>query len=119
MRGDARILQSRVDAGDFGGFRVRAIVKETGVDDGGLNEFATEYFPHPTFKDQARAFYHALGSGKISIGFNPKAMWNLIKDSKKRIKELDVKTHNVKGKSLSDTKTGFRARYSCPVPIFL
>lgn len=70
-------------------------MKETGVDDSGLNEFATEYFPHPTYKDEARAFYRALGSGKLKT--NPRAMWKLIKESKRRIKDLDVKTHNVKG----------------------
>ncbi|KAL7440355.1 hypothetical protein ACHAXH_008072, partial [Discostella pseudostelligera] len=65
-----------------------SIVKETGIDDEGLKEFATEYFPHPTYKDQALVFYNALGSGKLSIGFNPFAMIQLIRDSMKRIKEL-------------------------------
>jgi len=86
-----------MDAGEFQGFHVRSIVKETGIDDQGLNEFVTEYFPHSTYKDQARTFYDALGSGKMSIGFNPLAMVQLIKDSMKRMKELDVKTYNTKG----------------------
>lgn len=97
MRGDARILQSKMDAGEFEGFAVKAIVKETGIDDEGLNEFGSEYFPYPTYKDQALTFYNALGSGKLSIGFNPIAMIKLIRDSMKRIKELGVKSHNTKG----------------------
>jgi len=63
-------------------------------------QFATEYFPHPTYKDQALTFYNALGSGKMSIGFNPLAMIKLIRDSMKRIKELGVKSYNTKGKIL-------------------
>lgn len=97
MRGDARILQSKKDAGEFEGFNLLSIVKETGVDDEGLNEFATEYFPHPTYRDQSLVFYNALGSGKLSIGFNPFAMIQLIRDSMKRIKELGVKNYNTKG----------------------
>ena len=63
-------------------------------------QFATEYFPHPTYKDQALTFYNALGSGKMTIGFNPLAMIKLIRDSMKRIKELGVKSYNTKGKNV-------------------
>jgi len=86
-----------VDAEEFKGFNLRAIVKETGVDDEGLNEFATEYFPYPTYKDQALTFYNSLGSGKLSLGFNPVAMIKFILDSLKRTKELDIKSYNTKG----------------------
>jgi hypothetical protein len=86
-----------VDAEEFKGFNFRAIVKETGVDDEGLNEFATEYFPYPTYKDQALTFYNSLGSGKLSLGFNPVAMIKFILDSLKRTKELDIKSYNTKG----------------------
>ena len=97
VRGDARILQSSVKDGAFKGFHLVSIVKETGVDNEGLNEFATDYFPHPTYKDQALTFYNALGSGKISIGFNPLAIIKMIKDSMAKIKELGVKSYNMKG----------------------
>lgn len=86
-----------MDAEEFKGFNLRAIVKETGVDDEGLNEFATEYFPYPTYKDQALTFYNSLGSGKLSLGFNPVAMIKFILDSLKRTKELDIKSYNTKG----------------------
>ena len=127
MRGDAHILQSKIDAdaGELEGYNVYSIVKETGIDDEGLNEvriialfgneytilllsqvyssfllllqFATEYFPHPTFKDQNLIFYNALGSGKLSIGFNPIAIFNWIRNSMKMFKELGVKSYNMKG----------------------
>jgi len=86
-----------VDAGEFKGFNLRAIVKETGIDDEGLNEFATEYFPYPTYKDQALTFYNSLGSGNISIGFNPFAMIKFLRESLKRTKELGIKSYNQKG----------------------
>jgi len=86
-----------VDAEEFKSFNLRAIVKETGVDDEGLNEFATEYFPYPTYKDQALTFYNSLGSGELSLGFNPVAMIKFILDSLKRTKELDIKSYNTKG----------------------
>lgn len=97
MRGDARILQGRVDAGGFMDFNFLAIVKETGVDDKGLNEFLTEYFPYSAFKDQNLTFYNALGSGKAKIGYNPVNMLKFMADSMKRWKELGVKSYNTKG----------------------
>ena len=96
VRGDARILQSKIDASQaMEGFKFLSIVKETGVDNQGLNEFATDYFPYPSYKDQARVFYTALGSGKMS--FNPLGLVNLIRDSMNRIKESGVKSYNMKG----------------------
>ncbi|KAL3791915.1 hypothetical protein HJC23_010775 [Cyclotella cryptica] len=109
VRGDARILLSKVAKDDTNkdetspqlhGFRLLAIVKETGVDDEGLREFRNDYFPYPTYKDQERVFYTALGSGKISLGFNPLGIIKMIQDSFKRIKELGVKSYNMKGEGL-------------------
>ncbi|KAL3767935.1 hypothetical protein ACHAW5_006856 [Stephanodiscus triporus] len=97
VRGDARILQAKKDAGELEGFRICSIVKETGIDDEGLNEFATEYFPYETYKDQGLTFYNALGAGKMSIGYNPLAMIKFIMDSIKRTKELGIKSYNTKG----------------------
>ena len=86
-----------MDAGELKGFHLRSIVKETGIDDEGLKEFQTEYFPYPTYKDTKLTFYNALGSGKLSLGFNPFAMISFMMDSMKRIKELGVKNYNTKG----------------------
>lgn len=77
-----------------------AIVKETGIDDEGLLEFYKEYFPHPTYKDQGRLFYTALGSGQISVGFNPVSIIKMIQDSLKRINDLGVKSYNIKGEKV-------------------
>lgn len=86
-----------MDAGAFEGFKLKSVVKETGIDDEGLNDFATEYFSYPTYKDQALSFYNALGSGKLSIGYNPLSMIKFIRDSLKRTKELGIKSYNTKG----------------------
>ncbi|KAL3795509.1 hypothetical protein ACHAWO_007303 [Cyclotella atomus] len=82
------------------GLKVFAIVKETGIDDEGLLEFYHEYLPHPTYKDQERVFYTALGSGQISMGFNPIRIFKNIQDSLKRINDLGVKSYNIKGEGL-------------------
>lgn len=104
VRADARILQSKIDNKDgtspeLQGLKVFAIVKETGIDDEGLREFHNEYFKHSTYKDQQRVFYNALGSGKISVGFNPLGFIKMIQDSFKRIKELGIKSYNMKGEN--------------------
>lgn len=79
------------------GFKLFALVKETGIDDEGLRDFYNEYFTYPIYKDQERVFYTALGSGKISLGFNPLGIIKMIQDSFKRIRELGVKSWNLKG----------------------
>jgi hypothetical protein len=102
VRADARVLQSKIENKDgespeMQGLKVFAIVKETGIDDEGLLEFYHEYLPHPTYKDQERVFYTALGSGQISMGFNPIRIFKNIQDSLKRINDLGVKSYNIKG----------------------
>merc|ERR1712029_1257426 len=97
-------MGSKVDAGDFKGFSFKSVVKETGVDDEGLNEFGTQYFPYPTYKDQALTFYDALGSGKMKIGYNPLAMIKFIRDSMKRIKDLGIESYNTKGEGRAFSK---------------
>ena len=82
-----------MDEGEFDGLGVVAIVKETGVDDEGLNEFHEEYFSHDTYKDGELKFYHALGSGKVNLGFNPMAIFQLIMRSTKE-------KGNVKGEGI-------------------
>lgn len=97
MRGDARIIQGKVAEGQLNGLHLRSIVKETGIDDEGLREFITEYFPYTTYKDQERVFYNNLGSGNMSIGFNPMNMIKLIMNSKKLMKDFKVTSWNTKG----------------------
>lgn len=100
MRGDARIIQEKVAEGQLNGLHLRSIVKETGIDDEGLREFITEYFPYTTYKDQERVFYNNLGSGTVSVGFNPMNMIKLIMNSKKLMKDFKVTSWNTKGEGL-------------------
>jgi hypothetical protein len=50
------------------GFGLYAVVKETGVDDVGLTEFMTQYFPQQSvYLDSELAYYRALGNRSISL----------------------------------------------------
>jgi len=89
-----------VAEGELNGFHLRSIVKETGIDDEGLKEFITEYFPYVCYKDQDRVFYKNLGSGTMSLGFNPMNMIKLIMNSKKMMKDFNVSSWNTKGEGL-------------------
>lgn len=86
--------------GKLNGFHLRSIVKETGIDDEGLKEFITEYFPYASYKDQERVFYKNLGSGTMSLGFNPMNMVKLIMNSKNMMKDFKVTSWNTKGEGL-------------------
>lgn len=64
------------------------IVKETGVDDEGLLDFAANYFPFPLFKDKGWLIYKAMGNRSISI-------WGLISGlfkSSSRIRSKNIST---------------------------
>eukprot|EP00985_Skeletonema_marinoi_P024096 scaffold16518_cov139-Skeletonema_marinoi.AAC.12 len=91
----------RLAEGELNGFHLRSIVKETGIDDEGLKEFITEYFPYVCYKDQDRVFYKNLGSGTMSLGFNPMNMIKLIMNSKKMMKDFNVSSWNTKGEETS------------------
>ena len=52
------------------GFDLWGVVKETGVDDQGLSDFA-DFYPFPLYRDDGWNFYKALGNRKISIPLNP------------------------------------------------
>jgi len=90
-----------VAEGELNGFHLRSIVKETGIDDEGLKEFITEYFPYVCYKDQDRVFYKNLGSGTMSLGFNPMNLFKLIMNSKKMMKDFNVSSWNTKGEETS------------------
>ena len=65
-----------------------AIVKETGVDDEGLLNFAAHYFPFPVFKDKKWLVYKAMGNRRISL-------WGLITGlfkSSSRIRKKNIST---------------------------
>jgi len=56
------------------GFGIFGVVKEVGVDDEGLAEFESKFFPYPLYRDESQAFYNALGSRKLKA-----KSWNLFK----------------------------------------
>lgn len=87
--------------GKLNGFHLKSIVKETGIDDDGLKEFITEYFPYICYKDQERVFYKNLGSGTMFLGFNPMNIVKLIMNSKQMMHDLNVSSWNTKGEETS------------------
>jgi len=92
-----------VAEGQLNGFHLKSIVKETGIDDDGLKEFITEYFPHVCYKDQERVFYKNLGSGTMFLGFDPMNIFKLIMNSKQMMQDLKVSSWNTKGEEISST----------------
>jgi hypothetical protein len=52
------------------GFGLFGVLKETGVDDKGLIEFA-DFYPYPLYRDTDLSFYKALGDRKLSLPWNP------------------------------------------------
>jgi len=72
---------------DFGFF---AIIKETGVDDAGIVEFQSTYFPHPIYVNPDYSFYHALGDRRLGLysffnNYNPRDLICLFFDSIRRM----------------------------------
>lgn len=76
----------------FEGFQIFGIVKETGVDDEGLVEFADKYFDFPLYCDKTFSFYQALGDRRIGLKeiLNPLSLIGIICDSIKRVTEKSV-----------------------------
>lgn len=82
------------------GFGLFGVVKETGVDDEGLMEFQTQYFPHSLYQDEDLLFYEALGSRKLKITtWNPIRMYRAMKEWGRRLKEKGIEG-NYKGEGL-------------------
>jgi hypothetical protein len=77
------------------------VVKETGVDDEGLADFQTHYFPFPLYRDQDFAFYHALGDRQLPTGFilNPLHTINVALHAWRRLAEKHV-VGNLKGEGI-------------------
>lgn len=82
------------------GFGLFGVVKETGVDDDGLTEFATKYFPHPLYRDEDKALYEALGNRKSKLTtWNPLRIWRGMKEMGARLKIKGIEG-NMKGEGL-------------------
>lgn len=82
------------------GFGLWGLVKETGVDDEGLVEFQTDFFSHPLYRDENKAFYDALGNRKLKLTtWNPFKLWSGMKAMGNRLKEKNIEG-NMKGEGL-------------------
>jgi hypothetical protein len=90
-------------AKDFAFF---GIIKEVGVDDGGLAEFSASYYPgRQLYLDEALDFYHLLGDGtvrKMSLLrtlLSPIKLYRSIKEIGRRHSEKGIE-QNMKGEGL-------------------
>jgi len=82
------------------GFGLFGVVKETGVDDEGLIDFHSKYFPRPLYRDEDKAFYDALGGRKLKLTtYNPFKWYRFVKSMSKRHKEKGLEG-NMKGEGL-------------------
>jgi len=94
-------LSAREDS-PLDGFNLFGIIKETGVDDLGLEEFHSQYFPFPLYLDEELKFYEAFGKGSIFSGlsWNPLTIYRSMKEVGKRLKEKEIEG-NLKGEGLT------------------
>lgn len=82
------------------GFGLFGLVKEVGVDDAGLTDFQSNFFPYPLYRDEETTFYSALGSRKISVkSWNPFKIWRGIREVYKRMKKKNI-SGNMTGEGL-------------------
>lgn len=73
-------------------------MKEVGVDDPGLTEFQSDFFPYPLYRDEEMTFYSALGTRKLkATTWNP---WKIFKGIRKVIKRLKEK--NISGNMVGE-----------------
>ena len=82
------------------GFGMWGVVKETGIDDEGLAEFATTYFNgYPIYRDKSYSFYQALGDHKA---FEIPTLWTIFTNflgAFLRVGEKDI-VWNLKGEGI-------------------
>lgn len=84
------------------GFDLFGVIKETGVDDAGLEEFYSNYFPFPLYRDVNLEFYKAFGNASFLDGmsWNPFNWWKGFKEVSKRLKEKNI-DGNMKGDGMT------------------
>lgn len=82
------------------GFGIFGIVKEVGVDDEGLAEFESTFFPYPLYRDESQMFYNALGLRKMSVkSWNPFKIFRGLREVYKRLTKKNI-SGNMKGEGL-------------------
>ena len=81
------------------GFGIFGVVKEV-VPPESVIDLKTDYFNYPLYKDEAQAFYKALGSRKLKItSWNPIKIYRGIRDMNKRLSTKGI-SGNMKGEGL-------------------
>jgi len=80
------------DESPLDGFNLFGVVKEVGVDDAGLSEFHSKYFPHDLYRDEGLVFYNEfLGGQKLGMRtFNPIRLFRGFRSMQQRIKEKSI-----------------------------
>jgi hypothetical protein len=82
------------------GIGIFGVVKETGVDNQGLAEFGTKFFPFPIYCDKSYTFYQALGDRRMVIDLlNPFSLFSILSDAYQRITAKGIEG-NFKGEGL-------------------
>lgn len=75
-------------------------MKETGVDDIGLNEFYQKYYKFPIYRDEKKETYQALGNRSISLPtWNPFKLYSGMKQLNLRMKSKGL-DGNLKGEGM-------------------
>jgi len=83
------------------GFELFGVVKETGIDDEGLAEFQSKYYPYDLYRDDDLVFYNEfLGKQKLTLTtWNPYKMFRGMRAMGKRLKAKSI-DGNLKGEGL-------------------
>jgi len=84
------------------GFGIFGLVKEVGVDDEGLAEFESNFFPYPLYRDESKTFYNALGLRKMTVkpkSWNPFKIYRGFKEMLKRLSDKNI-SGNLVGEGL-------------------
>lgn len=102
-REEAAELSTLAAMSESGGFGFFGIVKEIGVDDEGLMEFSTKYYPgRDLYLDEELELFKALGERKIpmlSMLLNPLSLYRSVRDISRRHAEKGIE-QNLKGEGL-------------------
>lgn len=88
---DLRDFASKEDS-PIDGFNLFGVVKEVGVDDAGLSEFHSKYYPHDLYRDQDLVFYNDfLGGQKLGLRtWNPIRLFRGFRTMSQRIKDKSI-----------------------------
>lgn len=82
------------DGSPLDGFNLFGIVKEVGVDDPGLAEFQSKYYPYDLYRDEDLVFYNEfLGRrtlGLSSMSLNPIKIFRGLRSVSQRIKKKSI-----------------------------